>query len=225
MIDFFFLSALYISLKNHIAAAVTDNQHYLFLNLCHILVSQISSIAKFLPQRSSSRLVMAGTKTASAHYVFWTQNYVKFSIYLLPVCTCTSCKGPSTITICNQHWKQLFRAGDPNIIFTQNRGQDLFELIYHWIKGNLKFWEQIFSRLKVCQNNFGQVFHRSKEKGEKQPILVNGIREVGGGQKHQKHRKIIPPRMIPFFSNKQKQLEPKELIQQFSEGYSFSMRW
>ena len=73
-------------------------------------------------------------------------------------------------------------------------------------------WEQIFSRSKVCQNNFRQVLHRSKEKGEKQPILVNGIREVGGGQKHQKHRKIIPPRMIPFFSNKQKQWKPKELI-------------
>ena len=86
-------------------------------------------------------------------------------------------------------------------------------------------WEQIFSRLKVCQNNFGQVLHRSKEKGEKQPILVNGIREVGGGQKHQKHRKIIRPRMISFFSNKQKQLKPKEQIQLFSEGYSFSMRW
>ena len=34
------------------------------------LVSQISSIAKFLPQRSSSRLVMVGTRTASLHYVF-----------------------------------------------------------------------------------------------------------------------------------------------------------
>ena len=68
-------------------------------------------------------------------------------------------------------------------------------------------WEQIFSRLKVCQNNFGQVFHRSKEKGEKQPILVNGIREVGGGQKHQKHRKIIPPRMIPFLFKQTKTIE------------------
>ena len=43
-------------------------------------------------------------------------------------------------------------------------------------------WEQIFSRLKVCQNNFRQVLHRSKEKGEKQPILANGIREVGTGK-------------------------------------------
>ena len=34
------------------------------------LVSQISSIAKFLPQRSSSRLVIVGTRTASLHYVF-----------------------------------------------------------------------------------------------------------------------------------------------------------
>lgn len=31
----------------------------------------------------------------------------------------------------------------------------------------------------MCQNNFPQVLHRSKEKGEKQAILVNGIREVG----------------------------------------------
>ena len=118
----------------------------------------------------------------------------------------------------------ILAARDPNIIFTESPGQDLFELIDHLMKGSFER-EEMFSRLKVCQNNFRQVLHRSKEKGEKQPILVNGIREVGGGQKHQKHRKIIPPRMIPFFSNKQKQLEPKELIQQFSEGYSFSMRW
>ena len=65
-------------------------------------------------------------------------------------------------------------------------------------------WEQIFSRLKVCQNNFRQVLHRSKEKGEKQPILVNGIREVGTG-KNIKHRNIISSKwmIIIFFSNKQ----------------------
>ena len=44
-----------------------------------------------------------------------------------------------TIALCNEHWKLLFRARDLNIIFTQNLGQDLIELIYHLIKGNPKF--------------------------------------------------------------------------------------
>ena len=35
---------------------------------------------------------------------------------------------------------------DPNIIFTQNLGQDLFELIYHLIKGNVKFSSGVWSK-------------------------------------------------------------------------------
>ena len=73
---------------------------------CVSLVSQISPMAKFLPQRSSLRLVMAAAqKRHLCRLYFSRQNYVKLlSSYLAPLCMCTSCKGPlPTITICNQH--------------------------------------------------------------------------------------------------------------------------
>ena len=126
------------------------------------LVSQISSIAKFLRQRSSSRLVMVGTRTASLHYVFLNQfslhcfafffnldTLFSFFWYFWPRISTnllsiheSALHGRShdwTIALCNEHWKLLFRARDLNIIFTQNLGQDLIELIYHLIKGNPKF--------------------------------------------------------------------------------------
>ena len=69
--------------------------------------------------------------------IFLTKNFDKFAFNTWK---CTSWKAHDwTITLCNEHWKLLFRARDLNIIFTQNLGQDLIELIYHLIKGNPKF--------------------------------------------------------------------------------------
>ena len=108
-----------------------------FFGFTNFLDGKVFATKKLVAARYGS-----GAKTASlqiwffetklreiAVQLFGSSLYVHFMQRPLP-----------TITICNQHWKQLFRARHPNTIFTQNRGQDLFELIYHLIKGSLEFW-------------------------------------------------------------------------------------